>query len=160
MRKIASFVILLVVIIVLLGMYVIIQTRQMPQWQIKLDNYVKYRNEILRNDPLVSGTATVERVIQASHPENFHEIGDKRIIVHNHYWLEENREKLSYPPEQVMIALLREEIRSTDDIEPETSYRVLFVVLYSYNVEPEWLIYETDDVSKYLKSFEKDAAEF
>lgn len=148
------------VVVSLFVTYAIIEARRTPQWQVRLDNYVKYRNDILDKDPLISGTATVAQVIRASHPENFYKIGDKRLLVGSHDWLLEYSEKLSYPPEEVMVALLREDIRSNNEVEPEATYRVLFIVLYSQRVEPEWLIYETDNISTYLKNFAEEAPGF
>ena len=71
MRKSASLVILLGAIITLFLTYAILQAQQAPRWQIKLDNYLKYRNDTLSQDPLGSGTVTVEQVARARHHSTF-----------------------------------------------------------------------------------------
>ncbi len=147
MRKTIALVILLVVAITLSITYAIIQAQQAPRWQIKLNNYVKYRNDTLYKDPLMSGTVTVERVTSASRPENFHQTGKKRLVVGDHYWLMENREALLSPPEEVRCVLLREDTRSNDGSKAEVTHNVLFVAYYSHPVEPEWLVYKGDNAS-------------
>jgi hypothetical protein len=123
MKKITSLVILLVAIISLLLTYAVLQAQQTPRWQVKLNNYIKYRNDTLYQEPLVSGTVTVEKVSRARHPENFHKTGDKKLAVGNHYWLMEHREALLAPPEAVVCVLLREEIWSNEDSEAEITYQ-------------------------------------
>jgi len=85
MKKITSLVILLAATISLVMAYAMLQVQQAPRWQIKLNNYIKYRNDTLYQDPLGSGTVTVEKVTRASQPEDFHKIGDKKLVVGNHY---------------------------------------------------------------------------
>jgi hypothetical protein len=127
--------------------YAILQAQQAPRWQIKLDNYIKYRNDTLSQDPLGSGTVTVEQVSHARHPENFHKTGDKKLVVGNYYWLMAHREALLAPPEAVMCALLREATRSNEDFEAKITYQTIFVANYSQTVEPDWLVYEGEAAS-------------
>jgi hypothetical protein len=122
--------------------YAMLQAQQAPRWHIKLNNYIKYRNDTLSQDPLVSGTVTVEKVTRASQPENFHKIGDKKLVVGNHYWLMAHREALLSPPEAIMCALLREETWSNDDSEAKITHQTIFVAKYSQTAEPDWLVYK------------------
>ncbi|HEX9926014.1 MAG TPA: hypothetical protein VGD99_25380 [Anaerolineae bacterium] len=135
--------ILLVTIITLSMTYVVLQAQQAPLWQIKLNNYIKYRNDVLDKDPLTSGTVTLENWTRASQSENFFKTRDKKLVVGDHYWLMENRDVSSLPPDEVICALLREQI-SKDSAEAEITYQVVFVANYLHTVEPDWVVFTGD----------------
>ena len=139
--------VLLAVVISLSTAYVIIRAQRAPIWQIKLNNYVKYRNDILVKDPQQSGTVTIVKVTTASHPENFRRSGDKKLVAGNHYWLLENNAILLSTPEIVMCALLEQRRRTGGDTEAEPTYQLLFLVYFSHPREPEWLIYQGNDTA-------------
>jgi len=147
MKKIASIVILFVMAITLTIAYAIIQAQQAPEWQVKLDNYVKYRNDILAKDPVRPGTLTIVAVTAAKYPENFHQSGDKQLVSGGHYWLLEHKDALSSAPEKVVCALLEERIQADGGTESEMAYQFLFLAYFSQPVEPDWLIYRGDNTA-------------
>ena len=146
MRKTTSLAILLVAVITLSMTYVILQAQKPPVWQIKLENYLKYRNDTLAKDPLASGRVTLEKTARADQPENFDKISDRWLVVGNHYWLMENREVLSSLPDEVICALVWETV-SQEGAEATISYQVVFAANYAQTVEPDWLIYTGDNAT-------------
>ena len=145
MRRILPISVLFAVVIGLSITYVIIQAQRPAIWQIKLDNYIKYQNDILIKDPRLSGTVTVVAVTAARHPEHFHQIDDKKLVSGNHYWLLENDAILSSAPDEVMCVLLEKRSQTSVNKETNITYQPLFLAYFSHTLEPDWLIYQGDN---------------
>jgi hypothetical protein len=147
MKKVVSVAVLFAVVIGLLVTCLLIRVQQAPAWQIKLDNYVRYQNDLLVKDPRLSGTVAVATITTARHPENFHLIGEKKRVVDNYYWLLENEDVLSSAPAKVICVLLENRTQTRGDDQTSITYQPLFLVYFSNTPEPDWLIYQGNNSS-------------